>query len=117
MPTRELQQIQEASILRKEFKMLKASRIFSSCAARLEKEKSLFWAAVSRENEGKSLLSLSETQPGFSEQAPKGKKALLKAAAIYGLEAKMHEESRCVFLAERARSDKAWCELRGNTPT
>ena len=112
LPSAELNQIQEASALRKEFKLLEASRIFSSCAVRLEKENSLFWAAVSRENEGKSLLSLSESQSEFAGQAANGRKALLRAAVIYGLEAEMHEECCSVFLAERARSDKAWCELR-----
>jgi len=116
LPSAELNQIQEASALRKEFKLLEASRIFSSCAVRLEKENSLFWAAVSRENEGKSLLSLSESQSEFAGQAANGRKALLRAAVIYGLEAEMHEECCCVFLAERARSDKAWCELRANKP-
>ena len=117
LPTSELQQIQEAATLYKEHKLQEASIIFSACASRLEKENSLFWAAVSRENEGKSLLSLSKQQnePELSaEQAPEGKRALLKAAVTYGLEAKMHEECCSVFLADRARSDKAWCEARAN---
>jgi molybdenum cofactor guanylyltransferase len=117
LPTAELQQIQEASILRKDSNLLEASKVFSLCADQLEKENSLFWAAVSRENEGKSLLRLSETQPEFSGQAAKARQAILKAGVIYGLEADMHEECSCFFLAERARSDKEWCVLRANKPT
>ena len=117
LPTSELQQIQEAATLCKEHKLQEASIIFSSCASRLEKENSLFWAAVSRENEGKSRLGLSKLQnkPELSaKHAAEGRTALLKAATTYGLEAEMHEESRCAFLSDRARSDKAWCESRAN---
>jgi hypothetical protein len=76
-------------------------------------ENSFFWAAISRENEGKSLLERAQqqTEPELTiDQASGVKKALLKAADNYGLEAEMHEKYRCRFLAERARSDKAWCE-------
>jgi molybdenum cofactor guanylyltransferase len=117
LPTSELQKIQEAATLCKENKLQVAAMIFSSCASRLEKENSLFWAAVSRENEGKSRLSLSKQQikpETADEQAVMGKMALLKAAVTFESEAKMHEECCSVFLADRARSDKAWCEARAN---
>ena len=113
LPTSELLRLREASALRKENKLLEAAGVFSSCAVRLEKENSLFWAAVSRENEGKNLLSLSKQQ-NEPELASEGRRALLKTAVTYGLEAEMHEKCRCVFLADRARSDKSWCESRAN---
>ena len=113
LPTAELHQMREASTLCREAKFLEASKIFSSCAVRLEAERSLFWGAISYESQGKCLLNLSEEQNQTETagmQATVGREALLKAAATYDLEAKMHEECGCVFLAERARSDKAWCE-------
>ena len=117
LPMSELQSLQDASQLCRIGKFLEASRVFSSSAAHLEEGNSFFWAAVSRENEGKSLLSLSRQQ-SEPEQAVKhassGKNAILKAAHNYGLEAEMHENARCVFLSERARSDKAWCESLAN---
>ena len=120
LPTRELEHIQEASGLCRKNKFSEAAKIFSSCAARLENEKAFFWAALSRENEGKSYLSLAQQQsrPDLAvEYAAVGRKALLKAAFNYGLEAELHEKCRCVFLSDRARSDKLWCESRVNKPT
>ena len=103
LPTLKLQRLRDAALQSKNGNLSAATRIFASCANQLEREKSFFWAAVSRENEGKSLLER-------AGQVSDGEKALLKAAANYGLEAEMHEKCRCRFLAERARSDKAWCE-------
>lgn len=113
LPTRELHLLRMASRLTQRRLLLEAAREFSSCADHLEKEGPFFWAAISRENEGKCLISLAKQQKEqklVTEQTSMGKKALLKAAVTYGLEAKMHEDCGCVFLAERARSDKAWCE-------
>jgi molybdopterin-guanine dinucleotide biosynthesis protein A len=113
LPKLELLRLQSASALFNEGKFLEASKAFSSCAARLETEDSCFWAALSRENEGKSLLSLSKQQSKqefATEQEIRGKKALLKAANNYGLEAKIYENVHGVFLAERAKSNKLWCE-------
>ncbi len=112
LPTLELQQLRDAAALAKEGKFPEVSRIFSSCATKLERENSFFWAAISRENEGNNLLKWARQQnkPELSaEQTSRGKKALLKAAGNYGLEAEMHERNGYVFLAERARSDKSWC--------
>jgi molybdopterin-guanine dinucleotide biosynthesis protein A len=88
---------------------LEASKIFSGSAVRLEKQDSVFWAAVSREYEAKSLLSLFD-QCSKHELIKDIKDALLKAAQNYGLEAKIYEDNRCYLLAERARADKSWCE-------
>jgi molybdopterin-guanine dinucleotide biosynthesis protein A len=113
LPKPELRRIQNAAALFNEGKVLEASKAFSSCATRLETEDSWFWAAISRENEGKSLLSWSKQQSNqefATERTFRGKEALLKAASYYGLEAKIHENAMSIFLAERAKSNKEWCE-------
>ena len=113
LPTLKLQRLRDAASRGKEGKLSEATRIFASCATNLESKDSFFWAAISRENEGKNLLE-SAQQQNASElaagQVSRGKKALLKAASNYGLEAEMYEKNGYVFLAERARSDKSWCE-------
>jgi molybdopterin-guanine dinucleotide biosynthesis protein A len=109
----ELQYLREASALRNENKFAEASTVFSSCAAKLEKQNSPFWGGVSREKEGEALLAWSQLQKEPELRAEldlKGKDAFLAAATNYRLEAKMHSESHCRFLAERAWADKAWCE-------
>ena len=108
-----LRRLQNASALFNESKFAEASKTFSSCATQLETEDSCFWAAISREHEGKSLLNWSKEQSKRElaiEQTFRGKKALLKAANNYELEAKTYENVHGIFLAERARSDKDWCE-------
>jgi molybdopterin-guanine dinucleotide biosynthesis protein A len=113
LPMPELRRLQNATVLFNEGKFLEASEVFSSCATQLEAEDSCFWAAISRENEGKSLLSLSKQQSEqefATKQAFIGKEALLKAAKNYGLEAKIYENADGSFLAERAKSNKLWCE-------
>ena len=113
LPTPELRRLQNASAVFNEGKFLEASEAFSSCATRLEAEESYFWAALSRENEGKSLLSWAKQQNKQeldAEQEIRGKEALLKAAKNYGLEAKIYENARGIFLVKRAKSNKLWCE-------
>jgi len=114
LPTLELQRLRDAVARRQNGNFRDAARIFASCSSQLEMEHSFLWAALSRENQGKSLLAQKQQQ-AITEltiaQASESKKALLKAAHNYGLEAEMHDKNRCYFLAERARSDKAWCEI------
>ena len=113
LPMSELHCLLTAATRFNEGKFLEAAKDFSSCATRLEKEGSCFWAAISRENEGKSLLSWAKqqwSQKLASEKTGRGKEALLKAASSYGVEAGMYKNAHGVFLAERARSDKLWCE-------
>jgi len=120
LPMPEIRSLQMASTLFNEDKFLEASEVFSSCASKLEKEDSHFWAAISRENEGKSLLSWSKQQrkqDHATEQAVRGKEALLKAASNYGSEAEIYENANSVFLAERASSNKKWCESVVNNQT
>ncbi|MCW4034737.1 MAG: molybdenum cofactor guanylyltransferase [Candidatus Bathyarchaeota archaeon] len=113
LPIPELLQIQKASTLFHECNFLEASKAFSSCAARLEKACSYFWSAISRENEGKSILELSRqqrVQKLATEQSDRGKEALAKACSNYELEAKMYNYAHATFLAERAIADRSWCK-------
>jgi len=111
LPITELKQLGEAATFWEENKFTEAANVFSLYAAIFERKKLFFWAALSRENEGKSLLNQFIRQNKL-ENVAAGKKALLDAAENYELEAQTHEKCGCVFLAERARSDKLWCELR-----
>jgi molybdenum cofactor guanylyltransferase len=115
LPIYELKQLQQAAIMMNESKFFEAFKIFSACSTKLEKTNSLFWGAVSQENTGKSHIKLFEQQTKQQlgvEEKSKATEALLKAATTYELEAEMHEKSQCTFLADRARSDKSWCESR-----
>jgi hypothetical protein len=79
----------------------------------LEKKKSHFWAGVSRENEGKTLLTRSQLQNESeitAELDSQAKDAFLLAIKNYELESDAYLEKRCRFLAKRALADKAWCE-------
>ncbi len=117
LPLSDLQNLQNAATLSNQGKFSEASEHFSSSASHLEIEQTNFWAAVSRENEGKSLLSRSKqlTNPEFAvAQSLEGRNALLKAAENYGTEAKAYGKADAVFLAERATSDKTWCVSRAN---
>jgi molybdopterin-guanine dinucleotide biosynthesis protein A len=100
-----------ASSKRDNSDFLEASKIFSSCAVDFEKEGQVFWAAVNREYEAKSLLSLFE-QYSKPELKIDIKAALLKASLNYGLEAKIYEKNRCYLLAEKALADKSWSEMQ-----
>jgi molybdopterin-guanine dinucleotide biosynthesis protein A len=113
LPLAKLSNIQKASKLYKEGNFLEASQIFSSSAAQLETEASWFWAAISRENEGKSFLNLSKqqsNQESATEFILKAKEAFMETANNYELEAKIYEKYHATFPAERARSNKKWCE-------
>ncbi|MGA2386340.1 MAG: molybdenum cofactor guanylyltransferase [Candidatus Bathyarchaeia archaeon] len=96
-----------------EGKLAEAQSVFSSCTRNFEAKESFFWAGVSGENQGEALLKLSEQQHGQQEAVEldfEGKDAFLRAANNYRVEAEWLEENRCRLLAERAFSDKAWCE-------
>jgi molybdopterin-guanine dinucleotide biosynthesis protein A len=117
LPIFELKQLQEAAGMMHENMVFEASKIFSVCSTQLEKASSLFWGAVSQENKGKSHIKLSAQQTNqllVEEEKSKATESFLKAANIYELEAQMNEKSQSFFLADRARSDKLWCESRAN---
>jgi molybdopterin-guanine dinucleotide biosynthesis protein A len=112
LPIPELLHLQNASTLFNEGNFLEASKLFSSCATRLETDCSCFWAAISRENEGKSIVNLSRQQGEQkvdAEQACRGKEALAKACSNYESEAKLYEVAHALFFAERAKSNMHWC--------
>jgi molybdenum cofactor guanylyltransferase len=112
LPLSALKNLRNAVELWKEENFLKASRLFALCAAQLEDKELFFWAALSRENEGKSLLGWMKVNDFELTvgQIDKVKKCLLKAASDYNLEAEVHKKNGLMFLTERARSDKLWCE-------
>jgi molybdopterin-guanine dinucleotide biosynthesis protein A len=109
LPLTELNRLQKASELLNAGEFFEASNAFSSCAARLEADCSCFWAAISRESEGKSLLKLPMQQ---KEHAYRVKEALAKACSNYELEAEIYDDIHGVFLAERARSNREWCSAQ-----
>jgi len=43
------------------------------------------------------------------------KHAFLQAAQNYSSEAQIYEENRCFLLADRAKSDSAWCEAQAKS--
>jgi molybdenum cofactor guanylyltransferase len=106
-----LEQLQKASLERNNSCFREAAKLFSSCAIDLEKEKSFFWAAISREYEAKSWLDLSE-QNNEAKLIVYVREAFFKAALDYGAEAKIYEKNGCCLLAERSKADKIWCESR-----
>jgi hypothetical protein len=113
LPLHELQRLRNGTKLHNKGNFAESLAVFSSCANRLEKHETFFWAGLSRENEGVNMLQLSQLQSDPKDVAEKRdemKNALLIAANDYGLEAEQFESNRCRFLAERARTDKSWCE-------
>jgi molybdopterin-guanine dinucleotide biosynthesis protein A len=109
----ELKRLRQAAAFRQEHQLSEAQAVFSSSASELEKAKSFFWAGISRENEGETLLAWSKLEKDPAEASDldfRGKDAFLAAANDYRLEAEMHFEGGCRFLGERAWADKAWCE-------
>lgn len=111
LPVVELKQLKEAATLWKREHFAEAASIFALCASIFERKKMFFWAALSRENEGKSFLGKFTRQHKI-EYVDAGRKAFFAAVENYEFEAQVHEKCGCVFLAERARSDKLWCEQR-----
>ncbi len=116
LPISMLRQLRKAAAFYNEGKFSEASLTFSSCATGMEKD-SIFWTAISQENQGKALLSLSKQQSKkelAAEKKAKAEEALLKAASAYACEAEIYDSAQGIFLAERARSNKEWCELLVN---
>jgi molybdopterin-guanine dinucleotide biosynthesis protein A len=109
----DLKLLRKGAKLLQENKLSEAQKTFATCASNLEACDSFFWSGVSEENQGETLLGLSQKQTE-SELAAEldfaGKEAYLRAANNYRTEAKIFESNRCLLLAERAFADKAWCE-------
>jgi hypothetical protein len=115
LPMQELKNLQEAAALTQTDRLPEASENFASVGARFESIELFFWAAISRENQGKTLKRQinHQIEPKIAVTVTmKAKEAFLRAANNYGLESDMNQRDCYVFPAERARSDKKWCELR-----
>ena len=113
LSTSGLNQLRGGARIVQDGKFAEALNVFSSCARNFEAKESFFWAGVSEENHGEALLKLSKLEPeqkAAVELDFEGKDAFLRAANNYRVEAEWYEENRCRLLAERALSDKAWCE-------
>ena len=109
----DLQHLREGAEMFQGGKLSEAQSTFASCTSNFEVSNNFFWAAVSGENQGEALLKLSQQQldpKAATELDFEGKEAFLKAANNYRIEAEIHEENRCMLLAERALADKSWCE-------
>jgi molybdopterin-guanine dinucleotide biosynthesis protein A len=105
----EIRNLGKGSIERDSLDFIEASKTFLNCAVQFEKERSAFWAAVSREYEAKSLHDLLE-KCGKRELISEIKASFDQSICNYGLEAKIYEEKSCFLLAKRAKADRSWCE-------
>src|SRR5208283_1141755 len=109
----DLQLLREGAEMFQGGKLSEAQSTFASCTSNFEVSNSFFWAAVSGENQGETLMKLSQQQPDHkaaTELDFESKEVFLRAANNYRIEAEIHEENRCRLLAERALADKSWCE-------
>lgn len=88
-----------------------APKILMNTAEVLEKKKLFFWAAITREYKGKYLLTHRNTEEPHNI-IKEAKDAFLKAAKNYIAESEIYRENRCFHLAERSKSDQAWCEMQ-----
>jgi molybdopterin-guanine dinucleotide biosynthesis protein A len=109
LPIHMLNSLFSAVSERKSAAYLQASKLFAECACHFESEHLHFWAALSREHQAKSLREIIDKNGDLSSTMEDG---FLQAAQNYDLEAKTYDENRCFLLADRAKSDKAWCELQ-----
>ncbi len=105
---KELHLIQEAAKVLRQGMFGETADLFSHCAQTLEAKGSFFWAAITREKAGTSLLGAAKL--GKNQAAPEAKVALTMAAELYGKEAIELEKRNCYFLALRAKNDQAWCK-------
>jgi molybdenum cofactor guanylyltransferase len=109
----DFQLLQAGAKMLGENRLLDAQSTFARCKESFECSGLYFWAGVSGENLGETLLKESVQEPEAKvamELDFEAKDAFLKAANNYRLEAEMYEENRCRLLEERALADKSWCE-------
>jgi molybdenum cofactor guanylyltransferase len=109
----DLQLLQEGARMQQENKLAEAQSTFTACASIFEASDMYFWAGVSGESQGETLLKLSGQKTEQRETTRldfEGKEAYNKAANNYCIEAQVYEENRCRLLEERALADKMWCE-------
>ena len=87
------------------------SKILVDTSEVLEEKSLFFWAAISREYEGKYLLMRPKMDKPFII-IKEAKYAFLKAAKNYAAESEIYRQNRCLHLAERSKSDQTWCEMQ-----
>lgn len=112
----ELQLLKEGAKALQNGDLAAAQKSFCNSAELFEAGGCNFWAALTWEAKGETLLKQKEKETDAKfvlELDSAAKQAYLKAADNYRLEAEFHEVHRCFFLAERALADKAWCESWG----
>jgi molybdopterin-guanine dinucleotide biosynthesis protein A len=88
-----------------------APKILADTAEVLEKKSLFFWAAITREYEGKYRV-MRQKMVKETNTIKEAKDAFLKAAENYVAESEIYNKHRCFRLAERAKSDQAWCEMK-----
>lgn len=113
LPEREIEQLSALAKLEKA-KFPETSRILANTAEVLEKKSLFFWAAISREYEGKILLTRQKMHKN-TNLINEAKDAFLKAAENYASESEIYHQNRCFHLAERSKSDQAWCEMQAKS--
>lgn len=109
----DLQQLRGGTKMLQENRFSEAQSTFAAVASNFEFSNAFFWAALSGENQGDALLKLSRRELDTKEAVERdfeGKDAFLRAANNYRIETEIYEENHCWLLAERAQTDKAWCE-------
>ena len=112
-PITDLKRLRDAAEMIQHGKLPEALSIFSTCSGSFEAKESFFWAGISDENQGETLLKFSGQQREQKLAVDldfEGKEAFVRAANDYRLESERFEEYGCRLLAERGLADKAWCE-------
>ena len=96
----DLQLLQAGAKMLKQNRFSEAQSKFAECSENFEGSDLYFWAAVSGENVGATLLKESLQEPEAKvamELDFEAKDAFLKAANNYRLEAELYEENRCRY--------------------
>ncbi|MGA2681156.1 MAG: molybdenum cofactor guanylyltransferase [Candidatus Bathyarchaeia archaeon] len=112
-PVSDLNHLRKGAKMIQQAKLTEAQGVFSSCIKSFEDKELSFWAGVSGENQGETLLKLGGQQQEHKTAVEldfEGKEAFLRSANNYRIEAERYEEHGCRLLAERGLADKAWCE-------
>ncbi len=104
LPVSDLRLLREGKKKLDEGKFLEARNIFASCTDDFETQNIAFWAGVSAEKLGESLLKV--------PSAAKAREAYFHAAKNYQTEAEMYTIKGCRLLADRALADSLWYQLQ-----
>jgi len=115
IPEREIEQL-SALAKSENAKFPEIPKILVDTAEVLEKKSLFFWAAISREYEGKFLLMRQKIEKD-TNIIKEAKAAFLKAAENYAAESEIYRQNRCFRLAQRSKSDQEWCEMQAKIIT